>query len=624
MTSLDMGRLDEIERRIDARMAEISRRVDDATGDGKAAALCAPRPSFAPMPCLERGRRDVGPISVSIGPEDLALVAKINFALIALRPGDELRPYGKSEFFERLLQDIARKAGERGLTLGYSDIRVVQEGRVTHTGYGTFCGHRPAFVGIPQDPFDGGEVLLRRAAEVAAYYVKRWDFRNLEDVSVAWQWMNARFDRFSGKDTFVFQFIEPNNAMYRPLNPAFTSSQLVFDAKNCTRECVGHEYTHGVSQNRRRWAMYRFVTGAVNESFSDIFAKFATWAYEGLDMTNPNRWIYSGCRDMAHPENIPQNGWTVASYYRQKPSPDNPKSGWYVGHADNGGVHRNNGVLARLCFLLCEGESFVRDDGRSFDVKPIGFRRAEELFGTLLFGSYLNSRIDTLYEVCLGMAKAAQDLGFTEDEWKSLEAACDAVAIIPPESYAGIRRVNREYRMMKAHRKWWGGRASLKDNLAETFRRELSMDVPGAGFEVEDCPAGDAGDERGASAGERHVMLRQTFNGLPVFGATAIVHMRGEGDVTYFNSGFSRSVARVSGTDRIGRDKACAAATAGNEFLSAMEAEKVVWDPAAAGEAGDPLVAWRVVTASGGMPEDQVIVDAETGRVLFTSPMRTS
>jgi hypothetical protein len=83
-------------------------------------------------------------------------------------------------------------------------------------------------------------------------------------------------------------------------------------------------------------------------------------------------------------------------------------------------------------------------------------------------------------------------------------------------------------------------------------------------------------------------------------------------------------VARVSGADRIGRDNACAAATAGDEFLSAMEAEKVVWDPETVGESGDPVVAWRVVTASGGMLEEQVIVDAETGRVLFTSPMRTS
>lgn len=615
-----MGRLDEIGRRVDDRMAEIRRRVDGAAEGGGAAAPCASRSAFAPMPSLGRRRSNVGPISVSIGPEDLVLVAKLKLALIALRPGDELPPYGKPEFFERLFQDVARKAAERGLTLGYSDVLVVKDGRLTQTASGTFCGHRPAYVGIPQDPLDGGERLLRCAAEIAAYYAKRWDFRHLSSVRVAWQWMNARFDILNGK--FSFQFMEPNNAMYCPLNAAFTCSQLVFDAKNGTRECVGHEYTHGVSQNRRRWAMYKYVTGAVNESFSDIFGKFATWALEGLDMADPNRWIYSGCRDMAHPENILQNGWTVASYYRQKPRPDNPKSGWYVGGADHGGVHMNNGVLARLCFLLCEGESFTRDDGRSFDVKPIGFGRTEELFGALLFGPYLNPRIDTLYQVCDGVAKAAKDLGFTEEEWSRLGAACDAVAISPPECCAELKRVNREYRMMKAQRKWWGGRASLKDDLAETFRRELSMDVSGAGFEVEDCPGGNAGDVRGAPAGERHVILHQTFNGLPVFGATAIVHMRGEGDVTYFNSGFSRLLDRVKGADRIGRDKACAAATAGNECLSAIEAEKVVWDPAAAGEAGDPVVAWRVVTASGDMLEEQVMVDAETGRVLFTSPMR--
>ena len=610
-----MGRLDEIEKRTDARMAEIERRIG----------LNAVQ-SSASVPSILA--RNAVAIFTRIGPEDLALVAKNSFYLASLRPGEPLPPSNASSTAEMVFQYVAKEAANRGFMLGYSNIVVVtyEVDKVRkHLLSRMFTGRNPTFAGIPEKPADKGEQLLRFVAEVAAYYAKRWSSIHVTAACVSWQWKNARMEIVEesvGKKR-TFRFEEPCNAFYSPVDGTFTRSHLVFDERNATRECVGHEYTHGVSMNRRRWAMYAYVTGAVNESFSDIFAKFSAWACEGLNLTDPNRWIYNGCRDMAHPENIKQGDWTVASYYRQKPRPDDPQSGWYEGPMDRGGVHMNNGVLARFCFLLCEGETFVRDDGRSFDVRPIGFARAEELFGALLFGSYLNSRIDTLYEVCAAVAKAAQDLGFTEVERENLYAACDAVAIIPPDCVAGSRNLNKEYKMPEGKKKWWGGKASLKDRLAETFRRELALDVPGAGFGIEDGEEPMPANGRGVSSAERQLVLHQTLEGLPVFGATAVAHVNGEGTVTYFQSGFSKFKSRLAGADRIGKEKACATAVADREDLSVKTAEKVIWDPAIVGDGGAPVVAWRIVTASGDMPEDQVIVDAETGHVLFTSPMKT-
>lgn len=623
-----MSRLDDIERRINERMAEIDRKINGIVGgnDTPPAPQGGQRgyggyPSFGGVSASLTSVARAGNVPrAKVGPEDFGLVANNQFYLAALRPGEALPPSNSSAFFEELYQLVARQAASRDITLGFSEIFVIKDGLLTQKAKRIFCTRNPAYAGIPENPANDGERLLRYAAEVATYYAKRWKSTHVASACLAWAWKDVRLDILDGK--MSFQFLEPNNAFYTPATPDFTRSMLVFDSRYACRDCVGHEYTHGVSQNRRRWAMYAFVTGAVNESFSDIFAKFAAWAWEGFDPGDPNRWNYSGCRDMAHPERIPQNGWTVASYYLQKPKPDNPKSGWYTGRGDNGGVHLNNGVLARLCFLLCEGERFTRDDGRAFDVQPIGFDRTEELFGALLFGVYLNEEIRTLYEVCEAIAKAANDLQFSDDEWERLTAACDAVAIIPPAAGANMRGINRECRMKRDETKLWQRSASLPEDLAATFRRELSLDAPGAGYEVVEITGNDGSGVRGPAANERRVVLQQTCGGIRVFGATAVTHVREDGTVTYFSNRFSKSVAKVSGGYRLTKEEACASVVGGQEKREVAQAEKVVWDPAAVGDPGDPVFAWRVVTADGDVPVDQVIVDAGTGRVLFSAPLR--
>ena len=50
--------------------------------------------------------------------------------------------------------------------------------------------------------------------------------------------------------------------------------------------------------------------------------------------------------------------------------------------------------------------------------------------------------------------------------------------------------------------------------------------------------------------------------------------------------------------------------------------KKIVFDPALLGLDGSACVAWLVRTESGGIPQEQCIVDASSGKVVHSSPLR--
>ncbi|MCB9240355.1 MAG: M4 family metallopeptidase [Flavobacteriales bacterium] len=134
-------------------------------------------------------------------------------------------------------------------------------------------------------------------------------------------------------------------------------------------DVCGHEISHAVTTNSAA-LIYKNESGALNESFSDIFgnsiefyAKPASASWKiGEDIT-PNG---SGIRHMHNP--------------KAKNHPDTYKgSKWRTGTADNGGVHSNSGVQNFWYYLLCEGGSGTNDNGDSYNVDSIGLFKAEKV-----------------------------------------------------------------------------------------------------------------------------------------------------------------------------------------------------------------------------------------------------
>jgi bacillolysin len=116
-------------------------------------------------------------------------------------------------------------------------------------------------------------------------------------------------------------------------------------------DVAGHEMSHGVIQNAAGLE-YRNESGALNESFADIFGVMidrANWTL-GEDVVNPNTFPSGALRDMANPNNggrrLGDPGWQPANTSEQ-----------YFGEANNGGVHINSGIPNRAFYLFATATS---------------------------------------------------------------------------------------------------------------------------------------------------------------------------------------------------------------------------------------------------------------------------
>lgn len=154
-------------------------------------------------------------------------------------------------------------------------------------------------------------------------------------------------------------------------------------------DVMGHELTHGIIHETAN-LVYQGESGALNESFSDIFGTNVKRLAMGKDASGKPNWSWGvgedwfPIRDMSnpnafeHPDTYQGNFWidTSSSF-------------------DNGGVHRNSGVQNYWYALLTEGsgnsgpghetkdlligshENYINDNGYNYKVKGIGFDKAQ-------------------------------------------------------------------------------------------------------------------------------------------------------------------------------------------------------------------------------------------------------
>ena len=128
-------------------------------------------------------------------------------------------------------------------------------------------------------------------------------------------------------------------------------------------DIVGHEITHGLTTFSANLD-YQDESGAMNEAYSDIFGS----AIEHYGKPASANWtigedIGNAMRDMSNP--------------KSKGDPDTYMGqNYYVGAADNGGVHTNNGVLNHWFYLTSVGGQGVNDNNDSYNVTGVGIDTA--------------------------------------------------------------------------------------------------------------------------------------------------------------------------------------------------------------------------------------------------------
>lgn len=197
-------------------------------------------------------------------------------------------------------------------------------------------------------------------------------------------------------------------------------------------DIAGHEFTHAVTEYTAG-LIYDYVdSGALNESFSDIFGtliEFATQpdgraAYPGRTpghadwLCGEDCWLEStALRDLRNPSNRA----TVAT-----PQPSRYHGRYWDGYGE---MHQNDGVQNFFFYLLCEGGRGT-NDGISYFVPGIGMGAAEKV-AYLTLTSYMVPTADypAARDYWLAAANETDAAGTTTNAALSVMLAWAAVGI---------------------------------------------------------------------------------------------------------------------------------------------------------------------------------------------------
>ncbi len=186
-------------------------------------------------------------------------------------------------------------------------------------------------------------------------------------------------------------------------------------------DVTAHEFTHGVTEHESG-LIYENASGAMNESFSDVWGEFVDLANPAGGFDDPAlRWLIG--------EALPN--FTLRSM-EDPPAYQNPDrlgSPLYTPPAatptlgnDYGGVHNNSGINNKLCYLLTDGGTFN---------------------GQTIYGKGVDAVADLYYEVNANLLVPAADwvdlfnalmqaaiyLGWSTADRENLRNACNAVEI---------------------------------------------------------------------------------------------------------------------------------------------------------------------------------------------------
>ncbi len=144
-----------------------------------------------------------------------------------------------------------------------------------------------------------------------------------------------------------------------------------FNEPLTTIDITGHEITHGLTTFTAD-LVYQDESGALNESFSDIFGVTIDNFARGT--TGTPLWR------MGEECTTSGNGIRLMSNPNAMGDPDTyTGTNWYTGTADNGGVHTNSGVQNYWYYLMCQGGSGTNDLGNAFTVAAVGMADAADI-----------------------------------------------------------------------------------------------------------------------------------------------------------------------------------------------------------------------------------------------------
>ena len=206
-----------------------------------------------------------------------------------------------------------------------------------------------------------------------------------------------------------------------PYQNAFWSdvvNQMVYgEGFAAADDVVGHELTHGVTSKTSN-LVYADQSGAINESFSDVWGEFIDLTNTGGTDTAAVRWKMGedipgigAIRNMANPGEFGDPDKISSSNY-------------YCGPNDNGGVHTNSGVNNKAAYLMADGDTF-----NDITVAGIGIPKTAKIYyeaqvNILTSGTSYSDLYTALQTACSTLIGTD---GITTADCTSVKNALDAV-----------------------------------------------------------------------------------------------------------------------------------------------------------------------------------------------------
>ncbi len=184
-------------------------------------------------------------------------------------------------------------------------------------------------------------------------------------------------------------------------------------------DIVGHEIAHAVTQYSAG-LIYQNESGALNESFSDIFGQSIEFeTFPATASWNLGDQIFTSGTGMIRSISDPNSQGQPDTYLGEL---------WYTGSGDNGGVHYNSGVQNFWYYLLVEGGTGTNDFGYAYEVPTIG-RDAADAIAYRNLTVYLTSS-STYIDARVGAEQSAIDLyGENSIEHLAVIEAWNAVGV---------------------------------------------------------------------------------------------------------------------------------------------------------------------------------------------------
>ena len=182
-------------------------------------------------------------------------------------------------------------------------------------------------------------------------------------------------------------------------------------------DVVAHELTHGVTQYESD-LFYYYQSGAINESFSDVWGEYYDQT-NGLGTDTPSvKWLLG--------EDI--SGYGAIRSMNNPPAYSDPdkmsSSNYYLGTGDNGGVHTNSGLNNKAVSLMVDGGSF---NGKT--VTALGWTKVEQIYyevqaNLLVSGADYSDLYYALQQAC---SDFIGQYGITSNDCIEVKDAADAV-----------------------------------------------------------------------------------------------------------------------------------------------------------------------------------------------------